>query len=152
MHSPSSERRQRPRCHRYDARSPQMVAPGSPAGGLSVVASRESVRTGTQAASRSGHDEGDGSMRIAVPATGHQALAAGPGGAGDGGKAVDAALAASFVALATEPGMVSLAGGCYVSVWPADGEPVVVDGNVEMPGRGADPARFGQGVREVVTS
>ncbi|MGH3345922.1 MAG: gamma-glutamyltransferase, partial [Nocardioides sp.] len=62
------------------------------------------------------------------------------------------ALAASFVALATEPGMVSLAGGCYASVWPADGEPVVVDGNVEMPGRGADAGRFGHGVREVVTS
>ncbi|MGH3347815.1 MAG: gamma-glutamyltransferase, partial [Nocardioides sp.] len=91
-------------------------------------------------------------MRIAVSATGHQALAAGLEVAGDGGNAVDAALAAAFVALATEPGMVSLAGGCYAAVWPADGEPVVVDGNVEMPGRGADPARFGHGVREVVTS
>ena len=30
------------------------------------------------------------------------------------------------------------------SVWPAGGDPVVVDGNVEMPGRGADPARFGR--------
>src|SRR5688500_6586447 len=143
MHSPSSERRQRPRCHRYDVRSRQMVAPGSPADGLSWVASREGVRTGTQAASRSGHDEGDGSMRIAVSATGHQALAAGLEVAGDGGNAVDAALAASFVALATEPGMVSLAGGCYAAVWPADDDAVVVDGNVEMPGRGADPARFG---------
>jgi gamma-glutamyltranspeptidase / glutathione hydrolase len=91
-------------------------------------------------------------MRVAVSATGHQALAAGLEVAGDGGNAVDAALAASFVALATEPGMVSLAGGCYAAVWPADGEPVVVDGNVEMPGRGADPDRFGHGVREVVTS
>jgi gamma-glutamyltranspeptidase/glutathione hydrolase len=91
-------------------------------------------------------------MRIAVSATGHQALAAGLEVAGEGGNAVDAALAASFVALATEPGMVSLAGGCYVSVWPADDEPVVVDGNVEMPGRGAAPDLFGQGVREVVTT
>jgi gamma-glutamyltranspeptidase/glutathione hydrolase len=91
-------------------------------------------------------------MRIAVSATGHQALAAGLEVAGEGGNAVDAALAASFVALATEPGMVSLAGGCYVSVWPADDEPVVVDGNVEMPGRGADPARLGHGVREIVTT
>jgi len=91
-------------------------------------------------------------MRIAVSATGHQALAAGLEVADDGGNAVDAALAAGFVALATEPGMVSLAGGCYAAVWPADAEPVVVDGNVEMPGRGADPAQFGHGVREVVTS
>ena len=91
-------------------------------------------------------------MRIAVSATGHQALAAGLEVGSEGGTAVDAALAASFVALATEPGMVSLAGGCYVSVWPAGDEPVVVDGNVEMPGRGADPARLGHGVREIVTT
>lgn len=89
--------------------------------------------------------------RLGVAATGEQALAAGLAVAEDGGGAVDAALAASFVALATEPGMVSLGGGAFVSIWPPDGDPVVVDGNVEMPGRGADPARFGHGVREVVT-
>ena len=89
--------------------------------------------------------------RIAVAATGQQAVDAGLAVAADGGNAVDAALATAFVALATEPGMVSLGGGAYVSVWPAGGDPVVVDGNVEMPGRGADPARFGQGVREVRT-
>src|SRR5687768_2418383 len=91
-------------------------------------------------------------MRIAVSATGHQALAAGLEVADDGRNAVDAAVAAAFVSLATEPGTVSLAGGCYAAVWPADGDAVVVDGNVEMPGRGADPARFGRGVREVVTT
>jgi gamma-glutamyltranspeptidase/glutathione hydrolase len=88
---------------------------------------------------------------VAVAATGHQALRAGLSVAQDGGNAVDAALAAAFVALATEPGMVSIAGGCFVNVWPADGDPVVVDGNVEMPGRGLSPDRFGAGVREVVT-
>ena len=65
--------------------------------------------------------------------------------AADGGNAVDAALATAFVALATEPGMVSFGGGAYVSVWPADGDPVVVDGNVEMPGRGADPGALRSG-------
>jgi gamma-glutamyltranspeptidase/glutathione hydrolase len=89
--------------------------------------------------------------RIAVAATGQQALDAGLAVAADGGNAVDAALATAFVALATEPGMVSFGGGAYVSVWPAGGDPVVVDGNVEMPGRGADPDRFGRGVREVRT-
>lgn len=88
---------------------------------------------------------------VAVAATGHQSLAAGLAVAADGGNAVDAALAAAWVALATEPGIVSVAGGCFASVWPADGDPVVVDGNVEMPGRGLDPARLGLGVREVVT-
>lgn len=90
-------------------------------------------------------------LQVAVAATGRQALSAGLGVARDGGNAVDAALAAAFVALATEPGMVSIAGGCYVNVWPAAGDPVVLDGNVEMPGRGLSSDRFGSGVREVVT-
>ncbi len=90
--------------------------------------------------------------QVAVAATGRQALEAGLGVAAEGGNAVDAALAAAFVAMATEPGMVSFAGGCFVAVWPADGDPVVVDGNVEMPGRGLPEERFGHGVREVVTT
>ena len=89
--------------------------------------------------------------RVAVAATGQQALAAGLGVAEDGGNAVDAALASAFVALATEPGVVSLGGGAYVAIWPVDGDPVVVDGNVEMPGRGGDPNRLGAGIRDVVT-
>lgn len=90
--------------------------------------------------------------RVAVAATGQQALAAGLGVAAEGGNAVDAALAAAFVALATEPGMVSFGGGAYVAVWPAGGEPTVIDGNVEMPGRGGDPTRRGHGLREVFTT
>jgi gamma-glutamyltranspeptidase/glutathione hydrolase len=91
------------------------------------------------------------SPHLAVAATGQQALAAGLAVAEDGGNAVDACLASAFVALATEPGIVSLAGGAYVAVWPAEGEPVVVDGNVEMPGRGGDESRVGRGIRELVT-
>lgn len=89
--------------------------------------------------------------QVAVAATGEQALAAGLAVAGEGGNAVDAAMAAAWVALATEPGMVSLGGGAYVSIWPADGEAVVIDGNVEMPGRHGDPARLGHGLRRVET-
>jgi gamma-glutamyltranspeptidase / glutathione hydrolase len=91
------------------------------------------------------------SRRVAVAATGRQALAAGLAVAEDDGNAVDAALASAFVTLATEPGIVSLAGGAYVAVWPAGGDPVVVDGNVEMPGRGGDPGRLGGGIRELST-
>lgn len=89
--------------------------------------------------------------RIALATTGAQSLRAGLDTAVDGGSAVDAALAAAFVALATEPGMVSLAGGAYVAVWPPDDDPVVVDGNVEMPGRGGDRGLLGTGLREIVT-
>lgn len=92
------------------------------------------------------------SVRVAVAATGHQSLSAGLEVAAEGGNAVDAALAAAFVAMGTEPGIVSIAGGCFVAVWPAEGDPVVVDGNVEMPGRGLPTGRFGHGVRQVVTS
>lgn len=98
-----------------------------------------------------GQDDRVGSRRVAVAATGQQALEAGLGVAEDGGNAVDAALTSAFVALATEPGVVSIGGGAYVAVWPADGDPVVVDGNVEMPGRGGDPGRLGRGIRDLVT-
>jgi gamma-glutamyltranspeptidase/glutathione hydrolase len=53
--------------------------------------------------------------------------------------------------MATEPGVVSLGGGAFVAVWPAGSDPVVVDGNDEMPGRGGDARRLGRGIREVVT-
>ena len=89
--------------------------------------------------------------RVALAATGSAALEAGLEVASDGGNAVDAALAASLAAMSTEPGIVSLMGGAYVNVWPAGGDPAVVDGNVEMPGRGLDASAFGRGVREVRT-
>ena len=89
--------------------------------------------------------------RVAIAATGPVSLAAGREVARLGGNAVDVAVAAALAAMSTEPGIVSLAGGAFVSVWPADGEPVVIDGNVEMPGRGLPPDRFGGGVEEVVT-
>ena len=59
----------------------------------------------------------------------------------DGGTAVDAAVAAVLATLATEPGIVSVGGGAYATVWPA-GEPdaVTVDGYLAMPGLGAPPS------------
>ena len=47
-----------------------------------------------------------------------------------GGNAVDAAIAAIVASMTTEPGIVSMLGGAFVTVWPAGGEPEVVDGNV----------------------
>ncbi|MFZ2502347.1 MAG: gamma-glutamyltransferase [Nocardioides sp.] len=91
-------------------------------------------------------------LRIAVAATGAQALDAGLAVAHDGGNAVDAALAAALVALSTEPGMVSFGGGAYVSIWSPEEAPIVIDGNVEMPGRQGAPERLGHGLRRIETT
>jgi gamma-glutamyltranspeptidase/glutathione hydrolase len=89
---------------------------------------------------------------VAVAAPNTAALSAGLEVVADGGNAVDAAVAAALTAMSTEPGIVSLLGGAYVNIWPAGGRPVVIDGNVEMPGRGLDPNRFGRGIRYVRTN
>lgn len=67
-----------------------------------------------------------------------------------GGGAVDAAVAAILVAMVTEPGVVSLTAGGYVTVWPAvAAEAVVVDAYVAMPGLGRPPGEVT--VREIRT-
>lgn len=77
--------------------------------------------------------------RVAIAATGPVSLAAGREVALAGGNAVDVAVAAAMAAMSTEPGIVSLAGGAFISVWPADGDPVVIGGNVRDAGRGCPP-------------
>ncbi len=91
-------------------------------------------------------------MPAAVAAPNEPAVQAGLDLVAAGGSAVDAAIAAVVVAMSTEPGVVSPLGGAFVTVWPADGDPEVVDGNVEMPGRGLPPERFGEGLMEVTTT
>jgi gamma-glutamyltranspeptidase/glutathione hydrolase len=90
--------------------------------------------------------------RVAVAAPSPLAARAGARVAADGGNAVDTALASMMVALVTEPGIVSLGGGAFVTVGPPGGTAVTIDGYVEMPGRGLPPDAFGRGVREVVTA
>ena len=89
---------------------------------------------------------------VAVACTSPLSREAGLAAVADGGNAVDAAIAAALVTMSTEPGIVSLMGGALVNVWPAQGAPEVIDGNVEMPGRGLGRERFGEGVRQVVTA
>ncbi len=86
---------------------------------------------------------------VAVAATGPLAVDAGLTAVRAGGNAVDAAIAAMCVAMTSEPGVVSPMGGAFVTIWPADADPVTIDGNVEMPGRGLPAERFGQGLREI---
>ena len=88
---------------------------------------------------------------VAVAAPNDLAAPAGVGVALDGGNAVDAAVAAAVTTMVTEPGLVSLTAGGFVTVQPQDGEPVTVDGGVEMPGRDLPRAAFGHGVWDVET-
>lgn len=83
--------------------------------------------------------------RTALACVSQDAADAGARVADRGGNAVDAALAASLTAVVTHPGMCSLGGGGFVTIWPADGEPVTVEGGLEMPGRGLPADRFGDG-------
>lgn len=73
--------------------------------------------------------------RVAVAAPNEASARAALDVTDEGGTAVDAAVAAMLVAMVTEPGIVSLAGGAFLTVWPADAaDAVTVDGYVAMPG------------------
>jgi gamma-glutamyltranspeptidase/glutathione hydrolase len=88
-------------------------------------------------------------VRVAVAAPSALAAAAGAAIADAGGNAVDAAIAASIFASVSEPGVCSLGAGGFITVSTAEGESVVYDGQVEMPGRGLAPERFGRAMFEV---
>lgn len=70
---------------------------------------------------------------LAVAAPNQHAAQAGAWVADRGGNACDAALAAMFVAMVAEPGIVSVASGAYLTVAEAGQAPWCVDGNVTMP-------------------
>ncbi|MBA3523568.1 MAG: gamma-glutamyltransferase [Geodermatophilaceae bacterium] len=87
---------------------------------------------------------------VAVAAPSRLAAEAALRAAALGGSAVDAATAAALVAMVSEPGVVSLTGGAYLTLWPPGApDAVVVDGYVAMPGigRAAGPVS----VREIRT-
>lgn len=89
--------------------------------------------------------------RAAIAAPNAHATSAAEQALAEGGTAVDAAIAAMIVSTVTEPGVVAPLAGCYVNVWPVDAEPVVIDANVEMPGRGQPAERLGQGLVEAAS-
>jgi gamma-glutamyltranspeptidase / glutathione hydrolase len=89
--------------------------------------------------------------RVAVAAPNRAAADAGVRVAAEGGNAVDAAIAATLVTMVNEIGLVSPASGGFVTLQIAGGEPVTIDGWVEMPGRGLEEHEFGRGVWDVST-
>lgn len=66
-----------------------------------------------------------------------------------GGNAVDSALAAALVSMNTEPGVCALGGSAFVTIWPADGDPVTIDGNVAVPGKGVAADQRGRGTASI---
>ncbi len=87
--------------------------------------------------------------RVAIASSTQLSANAGGEIARAGGNAVDAAIAASLVAITTEPGICSPGCGGFITIWPAQGDAVTLDGNIEMPGRDTPPERFGGGAWEV---
>ncbi len=87
-----------------------------------------------------------GMVRIAAATVSEHASVAARQVADAGGNAVDATVAASIVGMVSEPGVVSLGGGGFLTIWPPGSRPTTIDGYAAMPGKGQDPSRFGGGV------
>jgi len=88
-------------------------------------------------------------MNVMVAAGSQLAADGGAAVAARGGNAVDAALAAMFISMATEPGIVGPGAGGFIAVWAEGEDPVVIDAYVEMPGRGLEPEELHQGLTRV---
>ena len=87
--------------------------------------------------------------RVAVATTSQLAADAAREVAGVGGNAVDCALAAALVTINTEPGVCALGGSAFITIWSAGEEPITVDGNVAVPGKGLEAAERGRGAVEI---
>ena len=87
--------------------------------------------------------------RVQIASATQLAADAGAEVADAGGNAVDAAIGATIVSMCAEIGIIAPAASGFLTIWPAGGEPVVVDGYAEMPGRGLDADQFGGGAERV---
>ena len=79
--------------------------------------------------------------RTMIAAASQSATDAGVAIADIGGNAVDAAIAAVLASMSTELGIVSPGASGFLTIWPSNDEPVVIDAYAEMPGRGAESLR-----------
>lgn len=88
---------------------------------------------------------------VAIAAPNVAAAEAGEAIVHAGGNALDAALAAAFVTMVNEVGLVSPSAGGFLTIQPPDSPtPVTVDGWMDMPGRG-HRERLGQGTWDITT-
>ncbi len=74
---------------------------------------------------------------LAIASSSQLATQAGEVIARAGGNAVDAAVGAALVTLITEPGVVALGGGGYVTLQTPNASPVTIDGYMAVPGLGS---------------
>lgn len=78
--------------------------------------------------------------RTLVAAASAAAADAGSAVADLGGNAVDAAIGSVVASMTTELGIVSPGAGGFITIWPPDDAPIVIDAYAEMPGRGRSPS------------
>ena len=74
--------------------------------------------------------------RTLIAAASEAAADAGNADAAAGGTADDAAIAAVLASMTTELGIVSPGAGGFITIWPGNDQPIVIDAYAEMPGRG----------------
>ena len=77
--------------------------------------------------------------QVTIAAGSQIAADAGADIAHQGGNAVDAAIAATLVSMCTDIGVMAPGARGFVSIWPPNGSPVVIDAYAEVPGRGLSP-------------
>jgi len=87
--------------------------------------------------------------KVAVATTSQLAADAAREVADVGGNAVDCALAAALMTINTEPGVCALGGGAFITIWSNGEDPVTVDGNVAVPGKGLSEDERKRGAVEV---
>lgn len=78
---------------------------------------------------------------VVIAAPSGFAASAGAAIADDGGSVVDALIAATLTAMCSEPGVCAPGGGGFLTAWPADDDPISIDGYMAMPGRDRPPDR-----------
>ena len=87
--------------------------------------------------------------RVAIATTSQLAADAAREVAAEGGNAVDCALAASLLTINAEPGVCALGGSAFITIWSDGQDPITVDGNVAVPGKGLSDAERGGGAVEI---